>query len=293
MRVTITNQDCEATIESLGAELKSYKDSAGKEYIWNGNPEYWVRSSPLLFPTIGNVRNNKTMINKKEYSLAKHGFCKESEFVILSQTQSSVTFSLTDNDFTKKSYPYSFELRLTYSLREKALEMTYEVFNLDNQPMLYHIGAHPGFNCPLEKGEAFSDYVIEFEQDELLESHIYDLENMCFFAQKRMIHGSVGRTLRLAGKLFDNDALYFYHTNSRSVCLKNPATGKGIRMDYPDFVSIAFWTPMGKNAPFLCLEPWNGSAIFEDEDDNFASKRDIQVLDVGAKKDYHLRISIL
>ena len=176
MRITITNQGYEAAIESLGAELKSYKAPSGKEYIWNSNPQYWMRSSPLLFPTIGNVRNNKTMINKVEYPMTKHGFSKESEFNVLEQSDSRVTFSLKSNEFTKKSYPFSFELRLTYELKGKDLEMTYQVFNQDRQPMVYHIGAHPGFNCPLEEGEAFSDYVIEFEKDELLESYVYDLE---------------------------------------------------------------------------------------------------------------------
>ncbi len=311
MRITITNQGYEAAIESLGAELTSYKDPSQKEYIWDGNPQYWMRSSPLLFPTIGNVRNNKTLINGVEYPMPKHGFARESEFDVLEQSEASVTFSLKDNESTKKSYPFAFELRLTYELKSRNLEMTYQVFNRDNQPIVYHIGAHPGFHCPLEQGETFSDYIIEFEKEELLESCVYDLENMCFFSKKRMVHSSDGshigglneggisskssrgRTLKLSGQLFDNDALYFYHTNSHSVSLKNPATGKGIRTDYPDFLSIAFWTPMGGKAPFLCLEPWNGSGIFEDEDDCFASKRDIQTLEPGQKKDYHLRISIL
>lgn len=64
-------------------------------------------------------------------------------------------------------------------------------------------------------------------------------------------------------------------------------------MDYPDFSSIAFWTPIGGKAPFLCLEPWNGSGIFEDEDDCFSHKRDIQTLEAGKEKYYRLRITIL
>ncbi|MBQ9990186.1 MAG: aldose 1-epimerase family protein [Lachnospiraceae bacterium] len=293
MRVTITSHGYEAVIESLGAELKSLKSPDGKEYIWNADPKHWMRSSPLLFPTIGNVRNNKTIIAGKEYSMPKHGFCKESEFTLLEQTENRAAFSLTDSPLTHESYPFSFELRLTYELEESKLKMTYLVINRDTDSMIYHIGAHPGFNCPLEEGEAFSDYVIEFAQDERLESYVYDLENMCFFADKRMVHGATGKMLKLSGELFDQDALYFYHTNSRSVALKNPVSGKGIRMDYPDFVSIAFWTPMGGNAPFLCLEPWNGSGIFEDEDDHFANKRDIQTLAAGKQKEYRLSISIL
>ncbi|MDD7051241.1 MAG: aldose 1-epimerase family protein [Lachnospiraceae bacterium] len=293
MRITITDRGCEAVIDSLGAELKSFKDPAGKEYIWCGNPEYWLRSSPLLFPTIGNVRNNRTIINGAEYPMAKHGFAKESEFTVLEQGINSVTFSLSDNAFTHESYPFAFELRLTYELTMQSLNMTYQVINRDQRSMLYHIGAHPGFNCPLEENEVFEDYLLEFEKDELLESYVYDLENMCFFAKKRMVHGNTGKVLKLSKNLFDNDALYFYHTNSHSVKLKNPTTGRGIRMDYPDFSSIAFWTPIGGKAPFLCLEPWNGSGIFEDEDDCFSHKRDIQTLEAGKEKYYRLRITIL
>lgn len=293
MRVTINSQGYEATIESFGAELKSFKAPTKKQYIWSGNPKHWKRSSPLLFPSIGNVRNNKTIIDGIEYDMPKHGFAKDSEFTIIKQSENLVTFSLTDNAFTRKSYPFSFELRLTYELQGSSLNINYQVINRDNRTIVYHIGAHPGINCPLEESESLSDYILEFEKEELLESYVYDLENMCFFANKRMIHGTRGRTLKLTPELFNQDALYFYHTNSHRVTLKNAKSGQGIRMDYPDFVSIAFWTPAGGNAPFLCLEPWNGSAIFEDEDNHFANKRDIQTLEVGQEKRYHLTLSIL
>lgn len=293
MRYTITNNGYSVTLESLGAELKSYQDPNGKEYVWNSNPEYWMRSSPLLFPTIGNVRNNKTIINGQEYPMEKHGFCKESEFQVIAQEENKITFSLSDNETTHKSYPFSFELRLTYTLLEKELQMTYEVFNKDNKDMIYHIGAHPGFNCPLENGEVLSDYIIEFDKEESMETYVYDLDHMCFFATPRKLQETQGTTVKLNAEMFDQDAVYFYHTNSHGVSLKNPATGKGIRMDYPDFASIAFWTPIGGKAPFLCLEPWNGSGIFEDEDDNFASKRDIQTLSAGNTATYQLKITIL
>lgn len=293
MRYTITNQGYSATIDSMGAELKSFKDPNEKEYVWYSDPEHWMRSSPLLFPTIGNVRNNKTIINGQEYPMEKHGFCKDSEFQVIAQEEHKITFSLSDNENTHKSYPFSFELRLTYTLNGKELQMTYEVYNKDTQDMIYHIGAHPGFNCPLEENEVFSDYILEFDEEESMETYVYDLDNLCFFATPRKLQENKGTTVHLNAKLFDQDALYFYHTNSHGVTLKNPETGKGIRMDYPDFASIAFWTPIGGKAPFLCLEPWNGSGIFEDEDDNFASKRDIQTLAPQSKAAYELKLTIL
>lgn len=293
MRINITDQNYTAEIDTMGAELKSYRDPDGKEYVWDSNPEYWFRSSPLLFPSIGNVRNGKTIIYGKEYSMDRHGFCKDSEFIVSEQSENRVVFSFSDNEATKVSYPFSFELRLTYELQGAKLIMTYDIYNKDTKEMIYHIGAHPGFNCPLFENETLQDYVLEFDCNETLESYVYDLENLCFSSKRKKKHGEEGRVVALYPEIFDQDALYFYHTNSHGISLKNPATGKGIHMDYPGFASIGIWSPIGGKAPFVCLEPWNGSGIFDDEDDNFASKRDIQRLAVGEHKQHQLTISIL
>lgn len=49
---TLKNQFLEVSVASLGAELQSIKDSNGKEYLWDGNPEFWGRRSPILFPIV-------------------------------------------------------------------------------------------------------------------------------------------------------------------------------------------------------------------------------------------------
>ena len=101
------------------------------------------------------------------------------------------------------------------------------------------------------------------------------------------------RTLPLSYELFSDDAVFFDRLSSRSVELLNPATGKGVRVDFPDFETVAFWTAMPSRGPFLCIEPWNGSAIRSDEDDEFASRHFLQTLEVGERKNYHLGIHIL
>lgn len=293
MKITLTSENYQVTLDSFGAELKSFKDPSGKEFIWNSDPAFWMRSSPLLFPTIGNVRNNKTIINGTEYTMPKHGFCKESDFDVLSQSETQVTFSLTDSEDTLKMYPFHFELRLNYALSGNKLLMTYEVFNNDTADMYYHIGAHPGFMCPLEEGEVLSDYVLEFSKEERLVSTVYDLEHLCLSKNKTITFAEKGKVLPLNASMFDQDAIYFPHITSRSVSLKNPSTGKGVSIDYPGFKSIAFWTPIGGNAPFLCLEPWNGASIYDDEDDIFSHKRDIEVLAPSKNASYILEISLL
>lgn len=293
MNITLHSKNYEVTICSLGAELKSFRDGNGKEFIWNSDPTFWMRSSPLLFPTIGNVRNNETFFHGVKYPLVKHGFCKETEFQLTAQTENSATFTLISSDATLSSYPFLFELSLTYTLIGNQLEMTYSVTNKGTSDMPYHLGAHPGFMCPLEDGEQLSDYQIVFEKEESMQSVPYDLEQLCFSSKKEVSHGGAGTVLPLAAELFDNDAVFFPHVNSRFVKLVHHSQEHGIRVDYPDFHSIAFWTPIGGKAPFLCIEPWNGAAIYDDEDDIFEHKRDVETLAAGKTKTYKLKISLL
>ena len=147
--------------------------------------------------------------------------------------------------------------------------------------------------CPLEEGENFSDYVLKFPFAETCDSPVYDLENMQFDPASTRRYLDNSDTLKLDYSLFDIDAIVFPHLKSKSVQLINPATGKGLQMDYPDFSTIAFWTPAQVQAPFLCMEPWNGAAIFADEDNEFIHKRDIQTLKAGESRTYRLNIRLL
>lgn len=293
MNITLFSEGYQITINSMGAELKSFQDPSCKEFIWNSDPAHWMRSSPLLFPSIGNVRNNKTRINGTEYEMPKHGFCRDLEFHVQAHGSNYATFSLSSNEVTLQSYPYEFELFLSYELHGNKLKMTYQVLNKSEDTMYYHIGAHPGFMCPLEAGETLEDYVLKFDQEEDTKSIVYDLKNLCFSSSKTFIELDHSSLIPLSAEMFDEDALYFRHTKSHGVSLMNPLTQKGIHLAYPGFSSIAFWTPIGGKAPFLCLEPWNGAAIFEDEDDVFCHKRDIQALKQNECSSYQLEISLL
>jgi len=293
MELKLHSNNYEVTINTMGAELKSFRSNTGTEYFWNSNPEFWMRSSPLLFPTIGNVRNNETTFNGQVYPMPKHGFCKDSEFTPTVHADNRATFTLKASEETKKSYPYNFELGLTYKLEDNTLEMIYTVKNNDTQEMPYHLGAHPGFMCPLNTDETLSDYELVFEKEEAFSAIPYDLENLCFSSKKHVLHKNNGNTLPLFAEMFDNDAVFFPHTNSHSVKLVHHSFGHGVKVDYPGFHSIAFWTPIGGNAPFLCIEPWNGAAIYDDEDNDFINKRDVELLPAGEKKEYKLVITLL
>lgn len=293
MIVTLKNNAFTAQIDSMGAQLISLRDKDGKEYIWQRDPAYWQNCSPLLFPTVGNCRDGKTVIEGEVYEIPKHGFCKVTDFAVEQPAEDIAVFSIRDSEETKKMYPYAFRLSLTYTLKEDGLHMDYLVENLDSRSIHYELGAHPGFNCPLCEGERFEDYVLEFEKEETADSMVYDAGHLQFDVNHRKPMLNHSRILPLSHGLFVDDAIFFDKIVSRKVTLKNPVTGKGVEVDYRDFETVAFWTAMPSKGPFLCVEPWNGSAIRSDEDDELKNRHFIQTVEVGEKKGYHLGIRIL
>lgn len=293
MLITIQDHYFTAAIDSLGAQLISLKDASKKEYLWQRDPAYWQSCSPLLFPAIGNSRGGKTTFDGIPYELPKHGFCRASDFEVVSQTGAEVVFRLTANEMTRQHYPYDFILTLTYRLQDGKLSMIYQVTNPQKDDIHYCLGAHPGFNCPLEDGAAFEDYQLEFEMDEDTSSMVYDLKTMQFDAGRRRVVLDHTKVIPLDYGLFDQDAVYFDEIRSRKISLLHKESRKGVEVAYPGFTSVAFWTPDGKRAPFICIEPWNGSAIRSDEDDEFLHKHGLLTLKGGESKTHLLEIRVI
>ncbi len=282
-----------AVIDTSGAQLLSLRDRNGKEYMWQREPKFWPRTSPVLFPAIGNSRGGKTIFDGQWYELSKHGFAKEMEFKAERRTESEVLLAIKDTEETRRCYPYEFGFSICFKLTEAGIWTEYQVENQGSKTMYYCLGAHPGFNCPMEEGESFEDYRLQFDHEEDCHAVVYDLEALEFDRGKPGYHLERTSVLPLRYELFDSDAVYFEGLKSKKVSLIHGSTGKGVQVSFEDFASVAFWTPMGKQAPFLCIEPWNGSAICSDEDDEFAHKHDVQRLKAGEKRTYMLGIRIL
>ena len=79
MNMTIQNEFASVTFKTQGAELLSWKMADGKEYLWQRDPAYWAKTSPVLFPYVGPVPDTVN-IHGTEYKLPRHGFVKDAEF---------------------------------------------------------------------------------------------------------------------------------------------------------------------------------------------------------------------
>ena len=165
MEVLIKNQKIEAVIKTKGAELFSLKKDE-KNYIWEINTDFWNKTSPILFPIVGVLKNNEYRYNNKTYKLPRHGFARDFDFEIISKSEDAVTFSLKYSDETLKVYPFQFELRISYILEDSRLIVKYQIINLSDEKMLYSIGAHPAFAIDGDF-EAFS---LVFDEEKELET---------------------------------------------------------------------------------------------------------------------------
>lgn len=290
MEFILKSGDITAKIISKGAELKSltYK---GHELMWRADPEFWGKTSPLLFPMIGTLKNGKTLINDKEYSISKHGFARDLELTgeAVNGTADCCTgavFTLKQSDYTKAMYPFDFKFTVRYTLKSDGITITYRVKNDSDSDMPFCIGAHPAFACD----GSFEDYRLEFPKLENAEVPIYNLTTGLHEEDNRKTVLDGDNVLKLSHELFYDDVCYFDKIRSRSVQLLNPL-GKGVRVDFPDFTSLGVW--QAKDAPFLCIEPWCGSADFDDCDGVFAHKRGIEILKAGEEKAFTYSITAI
>lgn len=249
----ISNNIYALKVDSLGAELisASYK---GEEYLHQKEKVFWNRSSPVLFPIVGKLKNNNYKYNNKNYSLPIHGLARHQEFTFIKQDKNTLVFSLKEDDSSLKHYPFSFCLQITYTLKEDSFEINYEVSSKED--ILFSLGAHPAFILKAEIDESY----LEFEEKENLDLLCLNLDNGCISKTKKDYLNS--KILKLEKNIFEKDALIFENIKSKKVSLKNTKNAKSVSIFYEGFPFIGFWAPM--NADFVCLEPWCGIA----DDDN-------------------------
>lgn len=273
MKYQLENEKIKVVIESKGAELESLFDKTnGFEHMWQKDAKFWGKSSPVLFPFVGVLKDEKFSYEGKEYKITtRHGFARDNEFVVSSEGENFVEFLFESNEEIKEKYPFDFKLYLKYTLIEKELKLEYRVENLTDGEMYFSIGAHPAFNIFSKSGENY----IEFEKDEV--GKALTIENTLVVDKRRDIFQ--GKILNFDNDTFKNDALIFEKTNSRKVWLKSKTDNKVLEFDYNGFEYIAFWNVPGSN--FVCFEPWDGISDYYKTNGDITKKLGIKKLEKG------------
>ncbi len=279
-QIFIENNFLKVGINQVGAEFASLQSKIdGTEYLWQADPTFWGRHSCILFPYIGKVWEDKFRIGEKTFEGKQHGFARNSPFEEILVNKDKITLQLKHNKKTLDEYPYKFSLLMKYVLEKNQLHIIYEVENLDDQPIHFSLGAHPAFNVPLKENEKRSDYFLEFEKDEFVET--LELTNGYLNGNSRDVFNGKN-TIQITDDLFNKDALIFKDFESNYLTLKNSKNEKIWTFTFEDFPYLGIWSKNDKS-PFVCIEPWFGVADEVNADWDFRKKEGIVELGIGEK----------
>jgi galactose mutarotase-like enzyme len=291
MIFTIESENLVVQVNLKGMELCSIRSKAtGREYLWQGDPQFWTGQAPVLFPIIGALKNGKTSFNEIDYALPKHGFIRNSSLgKLIKQESNRLVFLVESSPETKAVYPFEFSFELTYEISGKALIVSHQITNRGDESMYYSLGGHPAFNLPMSSNEKLEDYSVVFPKEET--------DHTWFIAEEGLIGGEGdllldhSKEIQLNDHIFDGDALIFKHLKSRSVSLVHAERGPFIRVDFEDFDYLGIWAKPG--APYVCLEPWLGIADSVNHSGKLVDKEGIRMLPAGDSESKEFTIHIM
>lgn len=236
-------------ISNHGAEVKSVIKN-GREYMWCADGAYWARTSPVLFPIVGSLKDKKYRVGDMEYTMNQHGFARDRDFELVESDGISATYMLKSDEETHLIYPFEFTLIIKYTLTGSSLKVQWTVKNDGDRMMSFAIGAHPGFN--LKDGENY----FKFDNEGEISYNLID-ETGLYDANRIGTLKTQDGYVKVVNKMFDNDALIIENRQVKEVSLCDS--------DKKPYVTVKFtsplmgiWTPPKKNAPFMCIEPWYG-----------------------------------
>lgn len=254
---TLSNDSLTIQVSPQGAELSSIVANATqKEYLWQADPAFWKRHSPVLFPIVGSLWNNEYRHNGITYHLSQHGFARDKEFELIKETDTELRFKLQESEDTLKLYPFPFYLEIGYRLAGNQIEIIWVVKNTGNEELYFQIGAHPAFYYPDYDENSQKRGFFAFDRTAGLTYKLIQ-EKGCIGDTEYPLPLDEEGLLPLDTHTFDKDALVIEDSQVRRVDLLNP-NGSSYLTVYFTAPVVGLWSPPAKNAPFVCIEPWYG-----------------------------------
>lgn len=277
MHFSIENTFLKLEVAVLGAEMKSLLLlRENRQVLWQADPDFWPRTAPVLFPVVGKLVDDQYLHHGYPYPLSQHGFARDRMFSLVSHQPDKLVFLLKSDYETGKFYPFDFELYISYTLRQNAVEVGYRVVNSGDQILYFSIGAHPGFSLPDFPAKP---YFLTFNRREnaltfpLKGGLLEKLPTKKVFENENQIH--------LDDQSFLQDALVFNGLHSNQIEVSDQSGKILLRFFADGFPWFGIWSKPG--APFLCLEPWFGHADFVGQPVEISEKDAIQKVSQGGE----------
>ncbi|MCR4580851.1 MAG: aldose 1-epimerase family protein [Treponema sp.] len=285
MLIKIENALFSAEIDTKGAELQNFiRKSDKKDIIWHGDKSVWGNHAPILFPFVARCLGGYFMIDGKkcEYS-RNHGFARDLEHKLISNTEDSAIFELSESKDTDYRFPYAFCLRTEYKLTEKGLEWKITVKNTDQKDFYFGVGTHAAFDL---NGGAAEDFLVEFEKHEGLCAVECNPDGYLAAGAdaKSLITKEYGEKekgfIPVTDAGFGNGHLFTNFTSSW-VGLRNKKDGSIVKISTEGFPYCMIWQNTSGKPQFVCIEPWHGLPDSEKTDHIWENKIGMNLLKAG------------
>ncbi|MBW6524153.1 aldose 1-epimerase family protein [Sphingomonas sp. RHCKR47] len=253
--LAIASDQLSAAINPHGAELSSIRDAVGRELMTDADPRWWTGRAPILFPVVGKPAGEVIRVDGREYPMKQHGFARRRDFDVVAHEPSRLVLSLRDDEETRASYPFAFQLEAAFTITAATLEIAITLRNPADVVLPASFGFHPAFAWPLPYGQPREDHRTTFDAAEPEPLRVLDGDGQITAEQRASPLD--GQTLHLTDDLFARDALIWDRVRSQSVGY-GAAAGPSLEIAFPDTPMLGIWTKPG--APFVCIEPWHGIA---------------------------------
>ncbi|MDB5556403.1 MAG: putative lacX protein [Rhizobium sp.] len=249
----IANDALAIEVSSLGAELQSLRTLDGRLWLWSGDPAFWNGRSPILFPIVGKAADNTVLVEGKSFEMQQHGIVRRQEWRLAESGEAFCLHELVSSEASKASYPFDFRLTLRHAIEGRRLTVTAEVSNTGWVPLPFGLGFHPAFAWPLPGAEGREHTVV---LDNKAEPPLVRIDNGLRKPDSLASPFKAGRLVLNHG-YFDEDAMIFPEGGGDGLTYAADG-GPSLHFTFENLPNLALWTKPG--APFICVEPWHGTA---------------------------------
>ncbi len=279
---TLKNEVLSVSVKDHGAELASIRKGS-TEYLWQADPTFWGRHSPVLFPIVGSVWDKQYRVGEQEFELGQHGFARDMDFELVEASETEVRYRLVSDGETMKKYPWPFVLEIAYRLHGNKIDVIWEVTNPGDGDMYFQIGAHPAFYYPDYDPEKPERGYFSFDRSEGLETIRIKEKGCVDITTKYPLEIPQNGLLPLKKDTFDGiDALILEDSQVGKVTLHRTDGSPWMALEF-DAPVVGLWSPPAKNAPFVCIEPWYGRCDRVDYAGDYRDKDWVNRLGAGEK----------
>lgn len=272
-------------VAPLGAEMQYLRTAAGDDLLWQGDPAFWSGRAPVLFPIVGRAVDDIIATGESSAPMPQHGFARRILFTLEERTDQMCRHVLTQNAETLAVYPFKFALGIAHRLSGNTLHVNAQVTNTGDTPMPFGLGFHPAFRWPLPGAAQAAHHVTLASGGTPARAALHE-----GLLRPECLPGPfTDGDLEITDALFNDGALVF--PNASDALRYGPREGPALEFQFDNLPDLALWRPVG--APFLCIEPWHGTASYLGDGPQIAQRPNALVLAPGGVADFGYSVRYL